>query len=129
MALNEIFRDADSLSYNFGSVDPNISSGEFVTLSAAAPGALYGVAETDAVEREDGNFWATIRHVGVFEGETAVTGAIARGALLYIAAASAPSSLTVTNDAAAGANFVIGRALEAKGTTSGTVKIKVRVNN
>jgi predicted RecA/RadA family phage recombinase len=129
MALNEIFRDADSLSYNMGNTDPEISSGEFVTLSATAPGNLWGVAETDAELRADGNYWVTVRHVGVFEGTTTVTGAIARGANLYITAASAPSALAVTNDAASGANFLIGKALEAKGTTSGTVPIKVRVNN
>jgi len=128
MATNEIYRDADSLSYSFGSSDPGISSGDFVTLSATAPGSLWGVAETDAELRADGNYWATIRHVGVFLGTTSVTGAIARGANLYITAASAPSNSVVTNDAAAGANFLIGKALEAKGTTTGAQPIKVRVN-
>lgn len=129
MALNQIYTDADSLPYSFGSSDPGIASGDFVTLATTAPGSLYGVAETDAELRADGNYWATIRHVGVFEAETTDTAAIERGALLYITAANAPGNIRVTAAAGSGANFVIGRAFEAKGSTTGTQTIKVRVNN
>lgn len=129
MALNEILRDGFSVSYSFGSSDPGILSGDFTTVGTVAPGGLHGVAETSSELRPDGSYWATVRHIGVFEANTSVTGAIARGALLYITAASAPSNIVVTNDAAAGANFLIGRAAEAKGSTTGVQKIKVRVNN
>jgi len=129
MALNEILRDGFSVSYSFGSSDPGIASGDFVSLSVAAPGALFGVAEVAATLREDGNYWATIRHIGVFGATTTDTAAIARGANLYLTAANAPGAAVVTAAAASGANFLIGVAAEAKGSTTGSQPIKVRVNN
>jgi len=129
MALNEILRDADSVAYSFGSSNPGIASGDFVSLETTAPGTLHGVAEVAATLREDGNYWATIRHTGVFSGTTTDTAAIVRGAKLYLTAANAPGASVVTAAAAAGANFLIGVAIEAKGSTTGSQPIKVRVNN
>ena len=117
MALNEIYKDADSLSYNFGSSDPSISSGDFVVI-----GGIRGVAETDAVQRADGDYWATVRHVGVFTGTTA--DAVTVGAAIYLAsAATSGTALTTT----ATSNELVGYAIEAKGAGAGNVK--VRVNN
>ena len=129
MALNEILRDGFSVSYSFGTTNPGVASGDFVTLSAAAPGTLHGVAETTATLREDGNFYATIRHIGVFSGTTTDTAAIPRGTSLFLTAANAPGATVVTAAPAAGANFFIGVAAEAKGSTTGSQPIKVRVNN
>jgi len=129
MALNEILRDGFSVSYSFGTSDPGIVSGDFVSLEASAPGTLFGVAEIDATLRENGTYCASVRHIGVFGATTTDTAAIARGAKLYITAANAPGSAVVTAAAAAGANFLIGVAAEAKGSTTGSQPIKVRVNN
>lgn len=118
MALNEIYRDAYSLSYSFGTVNPAIASGDFVFVSVG----LRGVAETAAAVRLDGTFHATLRHVGVFEGD--LTGAVAVGAPIYLAAAATKGrSLTTTVTG----NNLVGYAVRAKGTGAG--KVWVRVNN
>lgn len=54
MATNEIYRDADSLSYI---VESTIVSGDLVVFASG----LVGVAETDAVARADGTIQATVR--------------------------------------------------------------------
>jgi predicted RecA/RadA family phage recombinase len=117
MALNQIYANADSLSYNLGAVDPAIVSGEFVVI-----GGIVGVAETDAALRADGNYWVTLRHVGVFAGTTA--DAVAVGDALYIAAAATNGTALTTT---ATGNELVGYAIAAKGAVAGDVW--VRVNN
>lgn len=119
MALNQIYANADSLSYNLGAVNPAIVSGEFVVIDG-----IRGVAETDAAVRADGNYWVTLRHVGVFAGTTA--DAVTVGAPIYLAAA-ATNGTALTTNAAAGANELVGYAIAAKGAVAGDVW--VRVNN
>lgn len=125
MALNQIYANADSLSYNLGNSNPNIVSGEFVVL-----GGIVGVAETDAALRADGNYWVTLRHVGVFAGTTA--DAVTVGAALYIAAAATNGTAlttagTTTNGTTTTSNKLVGYAAAAKGAVAGDVW--VRVNN
>lgn len=60
MALNEIKRDADSISVRVTSA---VDSGELVAFNSG----LCGVAETDAKLNDDGvTYSATIRTVGIF---------------------------------------------------------------
>lgn len=117
MALNEIYRDGDSLPINFGTSDPGIVSGEFVSF-----GSLRGVAETTAEERPDGDWYATIRFKGVFVGTTA--DAVTIGAPLYLAAAATNGTALTTT---VGSNKLVGYAAAPKGAGAGDVW--VRVNN
>lgn len=118
MATNEVFRDAFSNSYDLGSSNPAILSGEFVWISAG----LVGVAETNSALREDARYWATIRHIGGFTGTTA--DAVAVGAALYIAAgATHGTALTTT----ASTNKLVGYSMTRKGAGAGNVT--VRINN
>ena len=119
MALNEIYRDGDSLPINFGTTDPGVASGEFVVV-----GSLRGVAETTATERPDGDWYATVRFKGVFEATTA--DAVTVGAPIYLAAA-ATNGTAVTTSSGSGANFLVGYAVNSKGAGAGD--IWVRVNN
>lgn len=121
MALNQIYKDADGLSYNLGAVNPNIDSGDFVVL-----GGIRGVAETDAELRADGNYWVTLRHIGVFAAET--TEAATVGEAFYLDAA-ATSGLTVTDDDNLGANFLVGYAVAPKSVSVGAEAVWIRVNN
>lgn len=125
MATNEIYRDGDSISYKVNSA---VESGMFVVLGGTASATdadatgIRGVAETDAVEGEDGNHYATIRSIGVFVGTTA--SAATPGTALYLAsAATRGTALTTT----AASNFFVGHAINTKGATAGDVF--VRVNN
>lgn len=114
MALNEVYKEAESLSYPVNSA---VKSGMFVVL-----GGIVGVAEIDAKEGEDGNHYATLRHIGVFTGTTAE--AVAVGDALYLAsAATYGTALTKT----ATGNKLVGYAIKAKGATAGAVA--VRINN
>lgn len=117
MALNEIYKDGDSLPINLGSSDPAIASGDFVVF-----GSLRGVAETAATERPDGDWYATIRFVGVFAGTTASAATV--GAPIYLAdSATKGTALTaVSTD-----NELVGYAVAPKGAVAGDVW--VRVNN
>ncbi len=118
MALNEIYRDGDSLPINFGTSDPSIASGEFVSITTV----LYGVAETAATERTDGDWYATIRFKGVFSGTTA--DAVTVGAPIYLAAAATNGTALTTTSAG---NRLVGYAVAPKGAGAGDVW--VRVNN
>ncbi len=125
MALNEIYRDGESISYKVNSA---VESGMFVVLggTAGATGAaatgVWGVAETDAKLGEDGNYYATIRHVGVFTGTT--SSAVSPGTALYLAsAATYGTALTTT----ATSNYFVGYAINTKGAVAG--EALVRVNN
>lgn len=120
MALNEIYANGDSLNY---AVDADVESGDFVVL-----GSIRGVAEIDAKLGADGETYATLRHVGVFTGTTADTAAIAVGDPIYLADA-ATFGTVLTADSDTGANELVGYAFRAKGTTTGSQSIAVRINN
>ncbi|GEM_PF-1003663 len=116
MALNEIYVDGESLNY----VVPSATvSGDFVVL-----GGIVGVAETSAALSADTNYYATLRHIGVFSGTTA--DAVAVGAAIYLASA-ATRGTALTTDSDTGSNELVGYAIEAKGAVAGNVK--VRINN
>jgi predicted RecA/RadA family phage recombinase len=127
MAMNEVYAEAESLSY---AVNSAVVSGNFVVLggvsaSTSATG-IVGVAETSAKLGADGSYYATLRHQGVFTGTTTDTSAIAVGAPLYIASgATYGSALTATSTS----NKFVGYAYTAKGSTTGTQTIAVRINN
>lgn len=127
MAINEIYKNAESLNY---AVNSAVVSGNFVVLSgvnaSAAATGIVGVAEVDAKEGDDGLHYTTLRHTGVFTGTTTDTSAIAVGAPLYLAsAATYGSALTATSTS----NKFVGYAFRAKGSTTGTQTIAVRINN
>jgi predicted RecA/RadA family phage recombinase len=114
MALNEVYANGESINYPVNSA---VTSGMFVVL-----GGIVGVAETDATQAADSNYYATLRHIGVFTGTTSE--AVAVGDALYLAsAATYGTALTKT----VGSNEFVGYAIEAKGAVAGNVK--VRINN
>lgn len=127
MAINEVFKNADSLDY---AVNSAVVSGNFVVLggvnaSANATG-IVGVAETSAKVASDGSYYATLRHKGVFTGTTTDTSAITVGTPLYLAsAATYGNALTATSTG----NKFVGFAYAPKGSTTGTQTIQVRINN
>ena len=125
MALNEIYRDGEAISYKVNSA---VESGMFVVLGGTPGGAsgsqtgIVGVAETDAVLGADGNYYATLRHIGVFSGTTASS--TVPGKDMYLAsAATFGTALTTT----VGSNYFVGHAINTKGATAG--EVFVRVNN
>ena len=59
MALNEIYKDANSLVFP---VHTSVDSGDVVKV-----GDIVGVAENDAVTGSDGNSYATLKLNGAFE--------------------------------------------------------------
>ena len=59
MALNEMYKDADSIVFP---VHTSVDSGDVV-----AVGDVIGVAENDAVTGEDGNTYATLKLKGAFQ--------------------------------------------------------------
>jgi predicted RecA/RadA family phage recombinase len=114
MALNEVYANGESINYP---VNASVASGDFVVL-----GGIVGVAETSAAQAADSNYYATLRHIGVFTGTTSE--AVAVGDALYLAsAATYGTALTKT----ASGNELVGYAIEAKGAVAGNVK--VRINN
>ena len=114
MALNEVYANGESLNYPVNSA---VTSGDFVVL-----GGIVGVAETDAALAADTNYYATLRHIGVFTGTT--SDAVAVGDAIYLAsAATYGTALTTTSSG----NELVGYAIEAKGAVAGNVK--VRINN
>ena len=127
MALNEVFKNADSLDY---AVNSAVVAGNFVVLggvsaSTSATG-IVGVAETSAKLATDTLYYATLRHKGVFTGTTTDTSAITVGAPLYLASgATYGNALTAT----ATSNKFVGFAYAPKGSTTGTQTIQVRINN
>lgn len=114
MALNEVYVNGESLNYE---VDENVESGDFVVL-----GGIVGVAETSAKEGDDSNHYATLRHIGVFRGET--SDAVTVGAALYLAAAATYGTALTTT---VGSNKLVGYAIKAKGAGAG--EVMVRINN
>ena len=125
MALNEVYKNADSISYRVNSA---VRSGMFVVLggTAGATGAaatgVRGVAETDAILGADGYYYATIRHIGAFNGTTAA--ATSPGTALYLASAATYGTALSTT---ATSNYFVGYAIDTKGATAGDVA--VRINN
>lgn len=114
MALNEVYKDGDSLEYP---VNAAVESGDFVVL-----GGLVGVAETVKVGADD-NTYATLRHKGVFLGT--ITGTVSIGDALYLSdAATYGTALTKT----ATGNKLVGYATAAK-ASSGAGAVEVRINN
>lgn len=76
MALNEIYKDANSLVFP---VHTSVDSGDVVKV-----GDIVGVAENKAVTGEDGNKFATLKLNGAFElpfktGDTFTVGQYAYG--------------------------------------------------
>jgi predicted RecA/RadA family phage recombinase len=127
MAINEIYKHAESLNY---AVNSAVVAGNFVVLggtnASVSPTGIVGVAETSAKLGDDGNYYATLRHEGVFTATTTDTSAIAVGAPLYLAsAATYGTALTATGTG----NKFVGHAYKAKGSTTGTQTIAVRINN
>lgn len=116
MALNEVYAEALSLNYV---VDAAVNSGDFVVLDG-----IRGVAEIDAKLGEDGDSYATLRHIGVFTGTTA--DAVAVGAPVYLAGGETFGT-ALTTDSDTGANVLVGYAVKAKGAVAGDVH--VRINN
>lgn len=114
MALNEVYANGESINY----VVPSATvSGDFVVL-----GGIVGVAETKAALSADTNYYATLRHVGVFIGTSA--DAVSVGDAIYLAsAATRGQALTTT----VGSNELVGYAIEEKAAGAGNVK--VRINN
>lgn len=87
MALNELYRDADSLPYKVGST---VVSGDIVVFASG----LVGIAETSAALREDGAYWATVRTKGVY-GIPVTAGTAFVGGISVYASATASSGLGV----------------------------------
>ena len=116
MALNEVYANGGSLNYPVNSA---VTSGDFVVL-----GGIVGVAETDAALAADTNYYATLRHIGVFTGTT--SDAVAVGDAIYLAGGVTYGS-ALTTDSDTGSNELVGYAIEAKGAVAGNVK--VRINN
>lgn len=117
MAMNELYRDADSLPYI---VAANVVSGDLVVFASG----LVGVAETDAEEREDGRNWATIRTKGVWGFP--FTGALVAGAPIYASATAVAGQGvkgTLTNTATD--NTAVGTVYLPKGTGAGTAYIRI----
>lgn len=101
MALNEIYNDANSLVFPVAST---VKSGNLVQV-----GQVVGVAENDAVQGEDGNWYATLKLNGVFELSTLV--AVTVGAPMYVTSAGVVTTVSTSNKA-------IGHAIKAKTTTT-----------
>jgi len=116
MALNEVYANGESLNYV---VPAATVSGDFVVL-----GGIVGVAETSAELSADTNYYATLRHIGVFIGTT--DDAVTVGAPIYLAS-GATRGTALTTDSDTGSNELVGYAIEAKGGVAGNVK--VRINN
>jgi predicted RecA/RadA family phage recombinase len=120
MATNEIFKDADSLPWK---VDSGIKSGDIVVFASG----LVGIAETDAVEREDGDYWATVRTKGVWAIPVTAGTAFAAGVSVY--ASSTPSSGLGVKGTWAGttaaSNTKIGTVYRAASNTDTLVYVRI----
>jgi predicted RecA/RadA family phage recombinase len=62
MALNEIYKIASELDF---AVDSDVKSGDIVVI-----GAIVGVAQHDALEGADGDYYATLKLDGAFKFPT-----------------------------------------------------------
>lgn len=110
MALNEVFRDADHIALP-------VAADTLAGTAIITAGGLKGVTETP--EGQGGNIdgEASVSLKGAYR--LPVTGAVAKGAAVYIPAAGGALTATATG------NVLYGHALETKG--SGTAPIVVRI--
>ena len=117
MAMNELYRDADSLPYI---VEAAVESGDIVVFASG----LVGVAETDAVERENGADWATIRTKGVFG--IPYTGALTAGTAIYASSTPATGKGVVgTLTTTSASNTLVGTVYLPKGSGAGTAYVRI----
>ena len=120
MATNEIFKDADSLPWKVAS---DVDSGDIVVFASG----LVGIAETDAEQREDGAYWATVRTKGVWAIPVTAGTAFAGGISVY--ASSTPSAGLGVKGTWAGttssSNTKIGTVYRAAGTTATSVYVRI----
>ena len=109
MALNEIYSEADSLVFPVAST---VVSGQLVHV-----GQVVGIAEHNAKQGEDGNYYATLKLSGVFELSTLV--AVTVGANIYLTGAGVVTTVSTGNK-------FIGHAIKAKTTTvAGPVYVRL----
>ncbi len=96
-------------------VPDTIVSGDLVRV-----GSLVGIAQIDATEGEDGNFYTTLALEGI--AHSPITGAVTVGQPLYTATAG-PGVATLTTTATS--NKAVGIATRAKGSGAGQVWYKL----
>lgn len=124
MALNEIFRNADHLSF---AVHTAVVSGDVVTFGATAT-ALAGVAQTSYDANDGGT--ATVWFKGAYEFVVGnATYALGDAIYAHAAGGGAPVSgeRAPLIDKTATTGVLIGHAIEAKTTTGGTGTLRVRL--
>lgn len=120
MALNELYRDADSLPYKVGST---VVSGDIVVFASG----LVGIAEKDASLKSDGAYWAPVRTKGVF-GIPVTAGTAFVGGISVYASATGSSGLGVKGTWAgttATSNTKIGTVYKAASTTDTVVYVRL----
>lgn len=120
MALNELYRDADSLPYKVGST---VVSGDIVVFASG----LVGIAETSAALREDGAYWATVRTKGVY-GIPVTAGTAFVGGVSVYASATPSSGLGVKGTWAgttSASNTKIGTVYKAASTADTVVYVRI----
>lgn len=118
MALNEIYRDADSVPYPVAST---IESGDLVVFASG----LVGVAETDAKATEGGGYVATIRTKGIFAFDMG-SGAVTTGTAIY--ASSTPSAgvgVAGTLTATSASNTLVGTVYRGKPAAAGAIYVRI----
>lgn len=119
MALNEIYRDADSVPYPVAS---GVESGDLVVFASG----LVGVAETDAKPNEAGNgYVATIRTKGIWNFAMP-SGAIVTGTAIY--ASSTPSAgvgVVGTLTGTSTSNTLVGTVYRGKPAAAGNIYVRI----
>jgi predicted RecA/RadA family phage recombinase len=141
MALNEIYKDGNSLDYI---VDERVKSGDIVFVSGYPNllvsniegerqiymPALKGVAETDAKLGADGYYHATLRHEGVFEFE--VESATAQNFAAYLTGDNVASGfgnvVTLAAPPLTDNAYLVGYVVKEVPGSAGN-KVRVRINN
>lgn len=119
MALNEIYRDADSVPYP---VTTDVDSGDIVVFASG----LVGVAEVDAKPNEAANgFVATIRTQGIWAFPMG-TGAIVTGTTIYASTTAVAGVGTVgTLTTTASTNAIVGTVYRGKGAAAGNIYVRI----
>lgn len=119
MAMNEIYKDADSVPYPVAAA---VQSGDLVVFASG----LVGVAEVDAKPNEAGNgFVATIRTQGIWNF-TMGTGAIVTGTSIYASTTAAAGVGTVgTLTATSASNTLVGTVYRGKGSAAGNIYVRI----
>lgn len=119
MALNEIYRDADSVPYP---VAEAVSSGDLVVFASG----LVGVAETDAKPNEAGTgFVATIRTKGIFVFPFGATAVVAGTAIYASSTPAAGVGVVGTLTATASDNDLVGTVYRGKGAAAGNIYVRI----